>query len=154
MTRLLAHLVMLFGAYGPSFGIAASVPPHNVRDAWDYACYVTQYDCSVVEPPKVLWQDLYNMYGIVGGYDGSDTIYMDVTYLRAADPVYVQSILAHEITHYLDVQLGYTTLPYTSDNVCLSEFRAWRVGNAYVLTHGRPDLVDFSWHIRYGCFNG
>jgi hypothetical protein len=49
------------------------------------------------------------------------------------------------------VKLGY--IQFTSrEAVCLSEVNGWRVGNAYVLTHGRPDFADFSWAERYGCF--
>jgi hypothetical protein len=73
--------------------------------------------------------------------------------MRFADNVAVQSVLAHEIVHYLDVTLGITPFPFMSkDQVCQSEFRGWRVGNAYVIANGRPDIADFTWAERYSCF--
>jgi hypothetical protein len=152
MKRLAIYLALFTGCFGPTFAVLAATPPHDMQDAFNYACNLMEYDCADLPPPKIVWRELYNTRGIVGGYDGSDSIWMDTVVLRFADPVFTQSILAHEITHYLDVQLGVTVLPYTKQSVCESEMRAWRVGNAYVLTHGRADLVNYGWHIYYGCF--
>lgn len=151
MKRFVLWLAMWAGAFGPAFALLAE-PPHDTQAAFDYACKLNGYDCTNVAVPNVEWADLYNTQGIFGGYTGTDTIYMDSFVLRYADPVFTQSVLAHEITHYLDAQTGLTELPYTLQSVCDSEFRAWRVGNAYVVSHGRPDLANYGWFIYYGCF--
>jgi hypothetical protein len=131
---------------------AQSIPPHDLQGAFEYACSVMQYDCSEVSPPEIMWTDLYHTMGILGGYNGDAHIYMDIGVLRFADPVYTNSVLAHEITHYLDVQLGEVNFMQDPTALCQSEANGWRVGNAYLLDHGRPDLTDFGWFLRYGCF--
>lgn len=158
MKRLAMYLAVLLGCYGPTFGILAAqpvMPPHDMRAAFDYACATMQYDCEYLPLPQVVWHEsLMTAWGTEseGGYNGTDAIHLSYAALRVADYVYIQSVLAHEATHYLDVQLGVVTLPYTKQNVCESEFNAWRVGNAYVVTHGRMDFADFGWAERYGCF--
>jgi len=114
---------------------------------------VTGYDCAGIAPPRVEWVDLYHTYGAHGLYTGFDFVYMDIAVLRFADPAYIQSVLAHETVHYIDFMQGRLTADQADNaSACASEFAAWRVGNAYVITHGRPDLADFTWHERYGCF--
>lgn len=158
MNRLVGYLALCLGCYGPTFGILAQepvAPPHNEQAAFDYACYARKLDCSGVTPPAVEWHAmLMNPFlgEIIGGYDGGDAIHLSIHELRVADPVYIQAVLAHETSHYLDVQLGITPLPYTHENVCQSEYRAYAVDNVYLITHGRADLADFGWAERYGCF--
>ena len=155
MKVLVTYLAMLLGMVGPSLAIATAQPtppPHDSQAAFDYACTVLEYDCSGLAPPTIVWDSLYNTFGALGMYDGGETIYMDNTVMRFADPVMIQSVIAHETAHYLDVKLGVVAFPFTMESVCTSEFNAWRVGNVYVLTHGRPDLADFGWAERYGCF--
>lgn len=152
MKRLVAYLALWTGMMGPWPALAQSPPPHDARAAFDFACTVLEYDCTNVPPPKVQWESLYNTYGWLGVYNGTDTIYMDLDIVRLADEVLIQSILAHETAHYLDVQLAVLAPPFSREDVCASEFRAWRVGNAYVVAHGRPDFADFTWAERYGCF--
>lgn len=147
-------LALYHGSLGPTFALT-STPPHDLQGSFDFACKVMEYDCSSIEPPTVVWESLYHTYGIFGGYNGDDTIHMDNSVLWIADPVYVNSVIAHETVHYLDVKLG--VLPVGdmipgSKALCNAEMRAWRVGNAYVISNGRPDLANFDWHIRYGCF--
>jgi len=151
MKTFVLLLALCAGMFGPTYGVFAAVPAHDTQAAFDYACKVLDYDCSRLAPPGVVWEPLYS-FGVLGYYNGDDTIHMDTEVLRFADPVFTQSILAHEIVHYLDVKLGYVTLPYTMQTVCQSEANAWRVGNVYVLTHGRADLARFDWFVAYGCF--
>lgn len=156
MNRLALYCVLLAG-FGPALGIVAQpvVPPHNPTHAWSYVCENFEYDCTGIAPPYVVWAyQLMTNTGqpALGMYDGGESIFMSVSELRYADPVSIDWVLAHEMAHYLDVQLGVIELPFTKDNACASEMRAWRVGNAYALTHGRADLVDYSWFERYGCF--
>lgn len=146
-------LAMWAGAYGPAFGVLAQQPPpHDAQRAFAFACSVLQYDCDSVPQPKVVWDSLFYTVGLFGFYNGDDEIHMDVSMLRIATPEFVDSIIAHEYVHYLDVQLGVIELPFTRENVCQSEFNAWRVSNAYVVSHGRSDLASFNWAEQYGCF--
>jgi hypothetical protein len=155
MKRFALLLAFYAGAFGPSFAVMSQPPvspPHDVQAAFDFACDVLDYDCSKLAPPAVVWEPLFLSMGAFGMYDGDATVHMDNSVLRFGDEVMIQSVLAHEIVHYLDVTLGVVVFPFTHESVCVSEFNAWRVGNAYVLTHGRPDFADFSWAERYGCF--
>ena len=158
MKRLVMWLAMWAGSFGPAFGIATAqpiLPPHDAAGAWSYVCENFDYDCTDLQPPAIEWVDILfsgNGNPAYGGYNGTDAILLSTYMLRVADPVFTDSVLAHEMAHYIDVQRGLTVLPFTQENVCASELRAWRVGNAYVLVHGRPDLVDYSWFERYGCF--
>jgi hypothetical protein len=157
--KLLKALVMVLALAAGIFGSFTAIsqpqlPPHDTRAAFEFACSILEYDCSQVEPPQIVWSDLYHTYSILGGYNGEASIYMDNSVLRWADPAFTQSVLAHEIAHYLDVQLGVVQLPMVAGSlaVCESEYRGWRVGNAYVIAHDRPDLADFEWHVRYNCY--
>lgn len=157
MKRFVGYLALLAGCYGPAFGIMAATPPHApLADLVTYSCRVLERDCSHVAPPVIQWHEhIYiDQFGneAYGVYDGTNVIHMSLSLLRTADPAFVSSVIAHESTHYYDVQLGVVTLPFTKDSVCASELNAWRVGNVYVMTHGRPDLADFGWAERYGCF--
>lgn len=152
MNTLVMLLALYTGGLGPSFALMATAPPHDSQAAFDYACELLDYDCSNLSPPEIQWAPIYSSYGALGMYDGSDAIIMDIEVMRFADRVMLQSVLAHEITHYIDVKLGHVAFPFTKESVCKSEFNAWRVGNAYVVANGRPDLASFDWHVRYGCF--
>lgn len=156
MKRLAMYLAFAAGLYGPMPVLLANEvkPPHDSQAAFDYACKVTGYDCTGIAVPVITWGPLFIEWGYFGLYEGEATIAVDDSVLRFADPVFVQSVIAHETVHYLDTQLGYAKSPWTKADTCQSEFRAWRVGNAYVLTHGRADLVNYDWFINYNCFQG
>jgi hypothetical protein len=121
-------------------------------DAWDFACKITGTDCSQITPPKV--EGFPNGEGPCQGLTWGaysyqlypDTVFLCVDTLYYADPVFVQSVVAHEMTHYLDVQKD------PEMDSCLTEWNAHRVGNAYVYSHGHPEWADFDWQVWYGCW--
>jgi hypothetical protein len=152
---LVAYAAALSGMCGPSYAIAA--PPKvattiNVPELMQFACSVLEYDCSQIDPPKVDFAPLYGQMGAIGAYwPGTDTIYLDNQLLPYMTDEYVRSIAAHEITHYVDERVrGAEEMAL---DPCQTENRGWRVGNAYLIVHGREDLVDYSWYERYNCYS-
>jgi hypothetical protein len=141
---------------------SASAAPHTVKydlqDAWKFACSTLKYDCSKVLPPQVFVYAGADEGGPCGGegitwgatpYNNpSRMVALCETPLYYADPVFVQSVLAHEIAHYLDDQLKVTT------DRCETENNGHRVGNAYVVSHGHPEWADYDWQDWYKCYKG
>lgn len=117
----------------------------------DFACTVLAYDCSEVPLPEVVFEPLYQTYGAFGGFnpEAGAIIYVDSQMVPYLDEPYIQSIVVHELTHYIDWQLHGSEM---IGDLCAAESRGWRVGNAWLMSSDRPDLVDFSWNIRYGCY--
>lgn len=111
-----------------------------------------EYDCTDIPKPELEYADLYNTWGALGAfyYEYPDRIFVDGGIGRLLDKTYLESIIAHEIVHYLDFKQGLID-PH---DPCYTEWNGWRVGNAYVIVYGRPDLADFNWQERYGCFKG
>jgi hypothetical protein len=151
-------LALYAGAFGPGFGIAVAQPPIprvDINEPFAFACKVLEVDCTNIPPPRIEWfVEVFNTQGhsVDGGYDGGDSIALSGIQLWNADQVWIDSVLAHESAHYLDVQTGFVTLPFTYESVCASEAHGWRVGNAYVIVNDRPQWADFNWAERYACF--
>ena len=121
----------------------------NVQEPFDFACSVIKYDCADIPIPTIEVEPIGWAWGMFR-HETPNTIYLDEQIVPYFDEVVLQSILAHEMTHYLDFKRGvYDGTPGT---VCATEWNGWRVSNAYYITHGRPDLADFNWAERYGCF--
>lgn len=114
----------------------------------EFACSVMNYDCNEIPVPEVVVIGLNGPWGL---YQGYDKVYLDPV-LSYFHPDLAQAILAHEMTHYLDVKLGVIQIPFTYDNVCVTEWNAWRVYNAYVVLTGWSEKARWDWNIQYGCY--
>lgn len=78
--------------------------------------------------------------GLMGFYDGSDTVYVKKD-LRGYE---LEEVLAHEMSHYWDVQAKWTRVPGPAREVCFSEKRAWAVSDKVNAKYGR-DLIGSKW---------
>jgi hypothetical protein len=150
--RLVALALAIFMTWAPAALLGAPVLRYDAQAAYDFACDVMQYDCSQTHVPLVeVVGNLYPLYGALGAYNGGDVVYLDGSIGPYLNQQYVQSVLAHEMTHYLDFKLGTINMG-DATQVCVSEANGWRVGNAYLVTHNMGEFADFNWHVRYGCF--
>ncbi len=140
--RLAALLLGVFIALGCS-----SVSAHD----FDYALAKTKYriwldvcldyrsevTCGDIEAPKVERVPLRE--GLNGYYDGGDTVYINRN-LRGWER---DATIAHEMSHYLDTQLGMNPeMPVKRSDLegvfglCMSEKRAWAVTDKYWKRYG------------------
>lgn len=139
---LLAQLLAL-----PTALSVPAVRSVELQEPLSYACAVLDYDCLEISPPAVVYEPLFWPYGALGLFDPATPglIHIDTQMLPYMDQVYVQAILAHELAHYAEFAL-------TGElKRCQTEWNAWRVTNAWLVDHGRPDLADYAWTERYGC---
>lgn len=77
------------------------------------------YKCNRLMPPLVAYEEMEP--GLLGWYDGSDTIHISVE-LRGVD---LSEVLIHEGVHYVHVQHGIINIPGSAKEVCWSENEAW-----------------------------
>jgi hypothetical protein len=89
--------------------------------------------CAGIPVPKVeTFRPNPLRRGLLGYYDGSDTVFIRSN-LGATRR---EEVLAHEMSHYIDVQLGLNVVPGPALDICFSEKRAWAVSDAYWLRRG------------------
>ena len=100
--------------------------------AWNELCFeLRDVDCTGMKIPYVEIEKMRK--GLQGYYDGTDTVYIREGLTGDA----LREVLAHEMSHYIDVQLGLATAPVRIDdkvgvfNLCMSEKRAWAVSDAF-----------------------
>lgn len=134
----------LYAAFYQIFLImqAEQPTPAQVRAkwiAWDMLCFeLRDVDCSGVKAPEVrTFQQNPFRPGLMGYYQGGDTIYIRAD-LKGANR---EEVLAHEMSHYLDVILLDTPVPGPARDICFSEKRAWAVSDAYWTKYGHPNKV-------------
>lgn len=122
------------------------------KKPWEFACSTMHYDCSALEKPKVVAEPLFQQ-GYFGVFDPAypDTVFIDSSMGPYLDRVLMESVLAHEYTHYIEYHLGLIDF-YDKPSRCRTEWNGWRVGNAYVIVNGRPEFADYAWSERYGCY--
>ncbi len=156
MKGFVMALALYAGALGPMFALAQPpIPRVDITEPFAFACRVLEVDCTNIPPPRIEWYVEivnHNNEPVDGGYDGGDAIAMSGSQLWNTHEVWINAVLAHESAHYLDVVTGFVVLPFTYESVCQSEAHGWRVGNAYVISHGHPEWSDFAWAERYSCF--
>lgn len=140
---------------GLMWSLPTNASPHTVSvdvpDAWNFTCEVLAIDCSNIKPPEVVGAENGEgpCNGLTwGGFSPSypDKIYLCVSPLYYSKQVFIQSVVAHEMAHYLDNIRN----PEISD--CDTEWNAHRVGNAYVYSHDHKDWADYDWQDWYGCW--
>src|SRR5262245_47867953 len=103
----------------------------DVRAELEFACEIMQYDCNDIQPPPIVLAPLFWDYGYWGMYDGY-ALYIDNQIVPYLDQDLVRSVIAHELTHYLDHVRQGEVLFSDKAHMCATEWNAWRVGNAYV----------------------
>jgi len=101
---------------------------------WHDLCFeYRDISCLGMVPPKI---ESFNPNplrpGLLGFYDGSDTIYVRSN-LGGWD---LEEVLAHEMSHYWDSEAGITEIPGPALDICFSEKRAWAVSDAFWLSKG------------------
>lgn len=114
-----------------------------------FACSVMSYDCSTVPVPTVVREPIFQAgyFGLFQPERGA-VIVLDSQMVPYLDETYRDSIIAHELTHYIDYVLsGGTSL----SDLCKAEANSWRVENAWLTVHGKGELADFDWQVRYNC---
>lgn len=133
---------------------AMPAAPHviHAQAAWALACELEQVDCSKIPTPKIVPTELFTNYGAFGAWtpEQPDSILIDNQLVPMLADELIESVLAHEMTHYIDSQVH--GLEWMAQHGCETEWNGWRAGNAYLVSHGRPDLADYNWAARYGCF--
>lgn len=117
--------------------------------AWETACTIqTRYDCTNIDPPKVR---LMISTGFRGGYDGSDSIYVNRNLKPGVDKL---QTMVHEMLHYLQVMYGTMDLAFL-ESVYRGENEAFKISDTwhksigeYYLTRGTTWWIDYPkcWH--------
>ena len=153
---------VMYGQIGwrPSPDFDQSEQPHDPvhissQEAFDFACSVLAYDCSGVAVPKIGYTNLYQSFGYWGVYNDAideNVIWLDIGLAPYLDRNFLTAVLAHETTHYLDKKLHKIADFDSKEGTCETEWNAWRVDNAYLASHGKNDITDFTWAERYHCF--
>jgi hypothetical protein len=95
-------------------------------------------DCSGIPAPEVATFPRNPFRpGLAGYYDGSDTVYIREDLMGRER----EDVLAHEMSHYLDVMILDLKVPGPALEICKSEVRAWAVSDSYWTKYGRYDRV-------------
>lgn len=121
--------------------------------AWLDLCfeYRAGVSCEGINPPKIktFARDPFRP-GLAGYYNGTDTVFIR----RGLKYEEREEVIAHEMSHYLDKELGITNIPGFAREICFSEKRAWAVSDAFWIKMGyAPDskkIVGAKWVNWYG----
>ena len=90
--------------------------------------YRAEADCQGILVPKIkTFRPNPLRPGLAGYYKGGDVVYVrsNLKYIER------EEVLAHEMSHYLDVELGLANVPGFAREICFSEKRAWRVSDLF-----------------------
>ena len=118
---------------------------------WNDLCIMYREEsCAGIHAPKVkTFAPGSKRAGVMGYYDGSDAVYIR----RNLTPLQKEEVIAHEMSHYLDVQLGITVVPGEALPICMSEKRAWGVSDKYWLRRGvapnSKKIIGAKWVMWY-----
>lgn len=122
----------------------------DAQKLMSFACSVLEYDCKDTPLPPFVLADLSAM-NAVGTYFGG-VIYIDPYQLAMGSKEFAETIIVHELTHYLDSKFAIGEPPYSSKAVlCGTEANAYRVSNAYDHFIGHSELGRYDWQLWYGC---
>lgn len=138
MVRIKALLLGIAAALICSTGVAQTITVEDYRlmedkyEAWNLLCFeLRDVDCTGIPVPNVERQEMAK--NLAGYYDGSDTVFINEK-LRGLQRL---EVLAHEMSHYIDVQtMGLKVPVYNGDiegikGLCFSEKRAWAVSDNF-----------------------
>lgn len=144
---LLAFLASLLVTVQVGAAVHTSDVTERRQRLMDFACTVTQTDCSEIPLPHIAYAQLnWAGWGVAGMYfPGTDVILIDVDFRRNMEPHKLMSVIVHEMAHYIFDQ---TRGAHTS---CETEAFAWHVGNSFLVYVGLEDQADYEWYRRYRC---
>ena len=118
---------------------------YDVYNAWNMVCFeLRDVDCTGMKVPKVLtFEPKPRRKGLMGYYTGGDTIWVRENLRQKS----MEEVLAHEMSHYIDMKLGLLNPVFNSDlSRCFSEKRAWAVSDAYNRVYGKYSrIVGSEW---------
>ena len=102
-------------------------------DTWLEVCEFTQYSCQGVKVPKVVFEKMRR--GLLGYYDGSDTVFVnsEVSWEQKRATLY------HEMTHFLQAEVGGLVVPGRAEPICQAEAEAFAEGDARWERMGQPE---------------
>ena len=112
--------------------------------SWDMLCFeLRDVDCTGLKVPKVMKFEPNPLRpGLAGYYKGGDTIYIRDN-IRGMQR---EEVLAHEMSHYIDVKHGLANVPGFAREICFSEKRAWAVSDNFWLKYGWDErTVGTTW---------
>ena len=151
--RRIVVLLASCGLFLSSAVVAHEAPSWDDRtsrySAWNQLCmeYTPDRSCEGIKPPKVKRVKMED--GLRGYYDGGDTVYLN----RKLWGMQKEATTIHEMSHYLDTQLGLNPdMPVRRSDkkkvlgLCRSERRAWDLTDQYWRNKQRPGrAVDGRW---------
>ena len=115
---------------------------------WILTCALslTMHDVScsgIAEPPIVIHKSLYRRTNTLGEYNFDGVLIVSGA-LSTAD---WELAVMHEQSHYLSHATKALPVPYTFEQVCLHEERAWEISNYYAQAKGY--VYDLRWWENY-----
>ena len=116
----------------------------TVCEAWNMLCFdLRDVDCTGVPVPKVMtFSTNPARPGLAGYYKGGDVIYVRNNLGKNA----LEEVLAHEMSHYMDVIKFNLPVPGPALEICFSEKRAWAVSDNYNRMYGKKSrIVGETW---------
>ena len=153
--KFVSAVTSLLFTIGLMWSLPSQAADHEVKfdadNAWKFTCSIV--NCGTLPQPKVQVEPYDNeTCGRAWGYynpilEGEDVVHICMGNLFYADPIYTNSVIAHEMTHYVDFHTDPDGLVG-----CPTEWNGHRVGNAYVYTYGHPEWADFDWQEWYRCY--
>lgn len=120
----------------------------NLGEAFDYACSHIQLqgvNCDEIPYPAI---DVGNtLPWNLGEYRWDNTVYLSGNMVLRAPAEYSESVLVHEIAHYLWDVAG-----MSHDDLCGTEALSFTISNEFVSEKGHPEWGQWDWAARYGCY--
>jgi len=143
MKKVIAAVLVTCGLW-VSAGVA--VMPEPTREevlldaAWEYVCDVNRtFNCDGVAKPTLVLHDGVNQaFGAYGVFFPSESIIFALSTPPNGDDQKQMQTVVHELTHYLEDQMGWQE---TVRDSCQWEEVAFTVGDEYARYIGREDLV-------------
>ncbi|MHC4302575.1 MAG: hypothetical protein ACYS7Y_35390 [Planctomycetota bacterium] len=143
MRSLIVLLLVMLSGCATTYQL---VPPSHpkLQETFAVACELLALpECTTMEMPTVLFGDTGNALGYY--VFGTRVVVISRECVgRLADKVACDSVVIHEMIHYILWQAG-----LFRDDPCKSEDVAWRLMNVWVKRENRRDLVVKNWRRMY-----
>ena len=142
MKSLIAVLLLTFSLAANALEVTGELAETEVQKWVDITCKVLEgeYDCPEGRPAVALAPLPRNTYGL---YWGGNLIVMNEDLRNPQWGVFGESVLAHEIVHWI--------VKHNNREIgnCESEAIAYRISNAILKSRGRDDLIQLDWVKNY-----
>jgi hypothetical protein len=146
-TIALALLMLSVAAVAITVLRPGDVDRDALAQAWKDACALSRYSCEGVDLPLVGISEVVKEKGMLGLYAGGAQIWLRPGLSTKKQRV----VMAHEMTHYLQVTVGKHEFPHTPALFCILETEAWAVGNAVAAQIGALSMIKAELPEGYGC---